>query len=99
MLRRGQLIGKDRLTRNIALYSAGVRFGDLASIKVSGAEESRGRGGLNMVVLNGDGAVLASTIFDANTGSKINLCTREVPPGNLVKKPPPLPAQPSALTK
>ena len=98
-LQRGQLIGKDRLTQNIALYSAGVRFGDLASIKVSGAEESRGQGGLNMVVLNGDGSVLASTIFDVNTGSKINLCTREVPSGNLVKNPPPLPAQPSALTK
>jgi len=97
-LRKGELIGKDRLTKDIALYSAGVPFGNQASIKVSGAEQSRDRGGLNMVVLNGDGAVLASTIFDAKTGSKINLCTRVDSPGNLVKKPPSFSAQPSNLT-
>jgi hypothetical protein len=88
-MRKGELIGKDRLTKDIALYSAGVPFGNQASIKVAGEEHSRNRGGLNMVVLNGDGAVLASTIFDAQTGSKINLCTSAVSPGNLVKKPPP----------
>jgi hypothetical protein len=98
-LRQGELIGKDRLTKDIALYSAGVPFGNQASIKVSGVEQSRDRGGLNMVVLNGDGAVLVSTIFDAKTGSKINLCTRVVSPGNLVTKPPPLSAQPSNLTE
>ena len=94
-LRKGELIGKDRLTKDIALYSAGVPFGNQASIKVSGVEQSRDRGGLNMVVLNGDGAILASTIFDAKTGSKINLCTRVDSPGNLVKKPPSFSAQPS----
>ncbi len=75
-LRKGELIGKDRLTKDIALYAAGVWAGYQASIKVSGVEQSRDRGGLNMVVLSGDGAVLASTIFDAQSGSKINLCTR-----------------------
>ena len=97
-LHKGEFIGKDRLTKDIALYSAGVPFGNQASIKVSGAEQSRDRGGLNVVVLNGEGAVLASTIFDAKTGNEINLCTRVVSPGNLVKKPPPLSAQPSHLT-
>ena len=77
-LRKGKLIGKDRLAEDIALYAAGVPFGNQASIKVSGVEHSRDRGGLNMVVLSGDGAVLASTIFDAQTGSKLNLCTRMV---------------------
>ncbi len=94
-LRQGELVGPDRLSADIALYSAGVRFGDRASIKVSGVEQSRDRGGLNIVVLNREGAVLASAIFDANTGSKINLCTRVVPPGNLLKKPPMLSAQPA----
>jgi hypothetical protein len=87
-LRKGELIGKDRLSEDIALYSAGVPFGNRASIKVGGEEHSRNRGGLNMVVLNGDGAVLASAIFDVTTGSKINLCTSAVSPGNLVKKSP-----------
>jgi hypothetical protein len=96
-LQKGELIGKDRLTKDIALYSAGVPFGNQASIKVEGEEQSRDRGGLNMVVLNGDGVVLASTIFDAKTGSKINLCTRVVSPGNLVKKSPSFSAQPSNL--
>ena len=96
-LRKGELIGKDRLTKDIALYSAGVPFGNQASIKVAGEEHSRNRGGLNMVILSGDGAVLASTIFDAKTGSKINLCTSAVSPGNLVKKSPPFSAQPSDL--
>ena len=94
-LRKGELIGKDRLTKDIALYSAGVPFGNQAFIKVAGVEQSRNRGGLNMVVLNGDGAILVSTIFDVKTGSKINLCTRVDSPGNLVKKPPPLSVQPS----
>jgi len=94
-LRKGELIGKDRLTKDIALYSAGVPFGNQASLKVAGEEHSRNRGGLNMVVLNGDGAVLASTIFDAKSGSKINLCTRVVSPGNLVKRSPSFSAQPS----
>ena len=98
-LRKGELIGKDRLTKDIALYSAGVPFGNQASIKVSGLEQSRERGGLNMVVLNGDGAVLASTIFDAKTGSKINLCTSAVSPGNPVKKSPSFSAQPFNLTE
>jgi len=98
-LRKGELIGKDRLTQDIALYSAGVPFGNQASIKVAGEEHSRDRGGLNMVVLSGDGTVLASTIFDAKTGSKINLCTRVDSPGNLVKKPPSFSAQPSNLTE
>jgi hypothetical protein len=52
-----------------------------------------------MVVLNGDGAVLASTIFDAKTGSKINLCTSAVSPGNPVKKSPSFSAQPFNLTE
>ncbi len=82
-LRQGELIGDDRLTQDIALYSAGVPFGNQASIKVAGEEYSRNRGGLNMVVLKGDGAVLASAIFDPNSGSKINLCTKAVSPGNL----------------
>ncbi len=94
-LRQGELVGPERLRADIALYSAGVRFGDRASIKVAGVEQSRDRGGLNLVVLNRDGAVLASAIFDANTGSKINLCTRVVPPGNLLKKPIALSAQPA----
>jgi len=98
-LRKGELMGKDRLTKDIALYSAGVPFGNQASIKVAGEEQSRERGGLNMVVLKGDGAVLASTIFDAQTGSKINLCTSVDSPGNLVKKPPSFSAQPSNLTE
>ncbi len=85
-LRPGELIGKDRLTKDIALYSAGVPFGNQASIKVSGVEQSRGRGGLNIVVLSGDGTVLASTIFDAKTGSKINLYTRVVSPRNPVPR-------------
>ncbi len=85
-LRKGELLGKDRLAEDIALYSAGVPFGNRASIKVSGVEQSRDRGGLNMVVLSKDGAVLASTIFDAQTGSKINLCTRVVSPGNPLKQ-------------
>jgi hypothetical protein len=98
-LRKGELMGKDRLTKDIALYSAGVPFGNRASIKVAGEEHSRNRGGLNMVVLSGDGAVLASTIFDAKTGSKINLCTSADSPGNLVKKPPSFSAHPSNLTE
>ncbi len=79
-LRKGELIGNDRLTKDITLYSADVRFGNQASIKVAGVEQSRDRGGLNMVVLNRDGAILVSTIFDVKTGSKINLCTRVVSP-------------------
>ncbi len=94
-LRKGELIGKDRLTKDVALYAAGVWAGYQSSIKVSGIEESRDRGGLNIVVLSGDGVVLASTIFDAQTGSKINLCTRVVSPGNLVKQPPSFSAPPS----
>jgi hypothetical protein len=98
-LRKGEIIGKDRLTKDIALYSAGVPFGNQASIKVSGAEQSRDRGGLNMVVLRADGAILVSTIFDVKTGSKINLCTRAVSPRDIVKKSPPFSAQPSDFQK
>jgi hypothetical protein len=99
--------GKDRLTKDIALYSSGIWADDEASIKVSGVEHSRHRYGLNIVVLSGDGAVLKSTIFDSamlwrqreEPGSKINLCTRLDPPGNLVKKPSLFFAQPSNLTE
>ena len=95
-LRKGELIGKDRLAEDIALYSAGIwggYTGYKASIKVSGVEQSRDRAGLNMVVLNGDGAVLVSTIFDAQTGGKLNLCTRADSLGNIVKKSPSSSAQ------
>jgi len=60
--------------KDIELYSAGVPFGNKASIKIAGVEHSRGRGGLNIVAIDGDGNILASTFFGVNNPNRTTLC-------------------------
>ena len=60
------LSGRAIAGKDIELYSAGVPFGNKASIKIAGVEHSRGRGGLNIVAIDRDGNILASTFFGVN---------------------------------
>jgi hypothetical protein len=60
--------------RDIELYSAGVPFGNRASIKIAGVEYSRGRGGLNLVAIDRHGQVLASTFFGVNNPDSTTVC-------------------------
>ncbi|MGA7562129.1 MAG: DUF6311 domain-containing protein [Desulfobaccales bacterium] len=60
--------------KDIELYSAGVPFGNKASIKIAGVEHSRDRGGLNIVAIDRDGNILASTFFGVNNPNRTTLC-------------------------
>lgn len=74
-LRQGQVLGQGKVEQDIVLYSTGVDLGNEVSIKVASVERAKNRGGLNIVVLNKNGKIVLSTIFDVNTGSKVNYCT------------------------
>jgi hypothetical protein len=74
---RGQVAPSGRQViadQDIELYSAGVPFGNKASIKIAGVEHSRGRGGLNIVAIDRDGNILASIFFGVNNPNRTTLC-------------------------
>ena len=74
---RGQVApsgGQVIADKDIELYSAGVPFGNKASIKIAGVEHSRGRGGLNIVAIDRDGNILASTFFGVNNPNRTTVC-------------------------
>jgi hypothetical protein len=72
--RQGASLGRQvKTTKDIEIYSAGVPFGNKASIKIAGVEHSRGRGGLNIVAIDRYGNILASTFFGVNNPNRTTL--------------------------
>ncbi len=66
--------GRMIANQDIELYSAGVRFGNKASIKIAGVEHSKDFGGLDIVAIDRDGRILASTFFGVNNPNYTTLC-------------------------
>ncbi|MGO9622787.1 MAG: DUF6311 domain-containing protein [Desulfobaccales bacterium] len=60
--------------QDIELYSAGVPFGNKTSIKIAGVEHSKDFGGLDIVAIDRQGNILASTVFGVNNPNSTTLC-------------------------
>jgi hypothetical protein len=59
--------------QDIELYSAGVPFGNQTSIKIAGVEHSKDFGGLDIVAIDREGNILASTVFGVNNPNSTTL--------------------------
>jgi hypothetical protein len=53
----------------IEIHSAGIRVGDRSSIRIGGIEYSPNERGINIVVLNDEGFIVARAVFDTCVGS------------------------------
>ncbi len=74
---RGQVApfgGRMIADKDIELYSVGVPLGNKVSIKIAGVEHSKDFGGLDIVAIDREGNILASTVFGVNNPNSTTLC-------------------------
>jgi hypothetical protein len=74
--------------RDLAVRSGGQPYGDVASIRLDGVEMARDRRGYNLLALDPEGKVLATTFFDTflrpEAAHELAAWIGALPPGTIV---------------
>jgi hypothetical protein len=76
------------IPRDLSVHSAGLPYGDVASIRLDGVEFARNRRGYNMLALDPEGTPLAADLFDtyalAEASHDLAAWIAALPPGTIV---------------